>query len=40
MQVDVYRRASPGVAERPENADAVLRLESVNFSITLGELYE
>ena len=40
MRVDVYRR---NVLERSEQLQAgadVLRLESVDFAITLNELYE
>ncbi len=40
MQVEVYRRHTPGLAQRLERVDDLLRLESVDFTITLGELYE
>jgi Uma2 family endonuclease len=40
MQVVVYRRHAAGAPERLEQADALLRLESVGFTITLSELYE
>lgn len=40
MSVEVYRRQAPGLPERLERADDVLRLESVGFSMTLRELYE
>ncbi|MEA3278863.1 MAG: Uma2 family endonuclease [Pseudomonadota bacterium] len=40
LQVEVYRRSAPGGAERLENAADVLRLQSVDLSIALSELYE
>ncbi len=39
MQVHVYRRDTPECSEELERADHVLGLESVDFTITLGELY-
>ena len=39
-QVDVLRRDAPLVPHRLSRADDLLRLESVDFSIRLGELYE
>jgi Uma2 family endonuclease len=40
MRVDVYRRQGAENSERLEQTSDVLTLESVNFIITLGELYE
>jgi len=40
LQVEVYRGDALARPERLESADAVLRLESVDFSMPLGELYE
>jgi Uma2 family endonuclease len=40
MQVDVLRAENPGKLERLKKANDLIRLESVEFSITLGELYD
>ena len=40
MQVDLLRRESAEAPERLESAEDVIQLRSVNFSITLAELYD
>ena len=40
MLVEVLRADNPGKPERLEKASDVMRLESIEFSITLRELYE
>ena len=40
MHVEVYRRNTPEPCKRLQQAADVLRLESVDFSITLNELYD
>ena len=40
MQVELIRSETPGAAERLEKAEDVIQLRSVNFSITLAELYD
>ena len=39
VRVTVYRQAAPSDIETLESASAILRLQSIDFSITLGELY-
>jgi Uma2 family endonuclease len=40
MHVELFRRDAAGVSERLEKPDDLLRLEAVDFSMTLAELYE
>jgi Uma2 family endonuclease len=40
MLVEIYRRDNPARAQRLQQADDVLRLDSIGFSMTLAELYE
>lgn len=39
MSVEVYRREKAGSAEKLSKADDILRLQSMDFAITLSELY-
>lgn len=40
MQVDLFHKETPGAPERLERSEDVIQLRSINFSITLAELYE
>ena len=40
MQVDVLRVENPGKPERLEKATDCIRLDSIEFSMTLGDLYD
>jgi len=40
MYVEIYRRSDPDLIEKLDKPESILRLESVDFALTLSDLYE